>query len=229
MYKTIEELKAALANGEITQEQYDTLAAELEGGKQPAQNAPTEEELMKKLLESDALKDVIAKQVQSAEDRVRTQYTKQLQEKENVIKALETAKMTEEERAAHELAERERLVAEKEAEIKRISLEHHASKVVADEKYKLNAEALPFILAENETEIENRANALSKFIDKEVQKRVEAEFAKHNYNPGGTQKSTSGEKNPWSKEHWNLTEQGRLLVKDPEKAKQMAAQAGHKL
>ncbi len=37
--------------------------------------------------------------------------------------------------------------------------------------------------------------------------------------PGGVKK------NPWSKEHFNLTEQGRILRKDPELAKRLQAQA----
>lgn len=35
-----------------------------------------------------------------------------------------------------------------------------------------------------------------------------------------------GIKNPWLKEHYNLTEQGRLLKEDPQKAKAYMAQAG---
>ena len=35
-----------------------------------------------------------------------------------------------------------------------------------------------------------------------------------------------GVKNPWLKEHYNLTEQGRLLKEDPQKAKAYMAQAG---
>lgn len=37
--------------------------------------------------------------------------------------------------------------------------------------------------------------------------------------PEGGEKKGNGEKNPWSKEHFNLTEQGRLLREDPELAK----------
>ncbi|MCT4686075.1 phage scaffolding protein [Vallitalea sp.] len=40
--------------------------------------------------------------------------------------------------------------------------------------------------------------------------------------PGADHKSTT--KNPWSKEHYNLTEQGRILREDPELAKQLKAQ-----
>lgn len=34
------------------------------------------------------------------------------------------------------------------------------------------------------------------------------------------------DKNPFSKEHWNLTEQGRLFREEPEKAKQLQASVG---
>ncbi|QHZ52166.1 phage scaffolding protein [Paenibacillus larvae] len=37
----------------------------------------------------------------------------------------------------------------------------------------------------------------------------------------GNDKEGSGSKNPWSKEHFNLTEQGRLLRENPDLAKQM--------
>lgn len=41
-------------------------------------------------------------------------------------------------------------------------------------------------------------------------------------NPPGTPPT----KNPFSKDHWNLTEQGRLFREEPEKAKQLQALAG---
>lgn len=43
--------------------------------------------------------------------------------------------------------------------------------------------------------------------------------------PEGTDKSGSGQKNPWSKEHFNLTEQGKILRENPELAKQLQAAA----
>jgi len=42
-------------------------------------------------------------------------------------------------------------------------------------------------------------------------------------NIGGGTPST---KNPWSKEHFNLTEQGQILRENPEKARQLIIQAG---
>lgn len=46
-------------------------------------------------------------------------------------------------------------------------------------------------------------------------------------NPGeGKKRSTDDfKKNPWSEEHFNLTEQGRILREDPEQAKRLKAQA----
>lgn len=43
--------------------------------------------------------------------------------------------------------------------------------------------------------------------------------------PEGSDKGSSGQKNPWSKEHFNLTEQGRILRENPELAKQLQAAA----
>lgn len=52
-----------------------------------------------------------------------------------------------------------------------------------------------------------------------------AEGVKGKTPPGG-QAGGKPEKNPFSKEHWNLTEQGRLLRENPEKANQYKALAG---
>lgn len=43
--------------------------------------------------------------------------------------------------------------------------------------------------------------------------------------PNNTGSSHSGQKNPWSKEHFNLTEQGRILRENPELAAQLQAAA----
>lgn len=43
----------------------------------------------------------------------------------------------------------------------------------------------------------------------------------------GSEKKPGGDRfrNPWSKEHWNLTEQGRILRQDPDLARQLMAAA----
>ena len=47
----------------------------------------------------------------------------------------------------------------------------------------------------------------------------------HTYNPAGGV-GGAGNVNPFTKEHWNMTEQGKLLKSNPEEAKAMAAAAG---
>lgn len=44
---------------------------------------------------------------------------------------------------------------------------------------------------------------------------------------GGNRDGGRGSSNPWSKDNWNMTEQGRLMETNPDKAKQLAKQAGH--
>lgn len=43
--------------------------------------------------------------------------------------------------------------------------------------------------------------------------------------PDGSDKPTPGQKNPWSKDTFNLTEQGKILRDDPDLAKQLIASA----
>ena len=44
--------------------------------------------------------------------------------------------------------------------------------------------------------------------------------------PNNIGESSISTKNPWSKEHFNLTEQGKLIRENPEKARQLIIQAG---
>ena len=61
-----------------------------------------------------------------------------------------------------------------------------------------------------------------------VQKQGDHQTAKlKGMNPvEGREPAKGGIKNPWSKEHFNLTEQGRLLRENPELAEQLKAQVG---
>ena len=77
----------------------------------------------------------------------------------------------------------------------------------------------------------------SKNVDTDLESQLTALKESDGYlfkdeEPGGTggSKGNGGKggqsiNNPWSKEHFNLTEQGRLLKEDPEKAKLLMAQA----
>ena len=226
-----EELDRLLAAGEITQEEYNAKLAELNAGQQ---GEKTQEQQIQELLQSDAVKSAIAAQIQTASqveaDRVRTEYAKKLKAKDAELEAERIAKMTGEERAKAELEQERKALEEERAELHRIKIESAATTALAETALPL--ELKQFVIGENEQDVKNRATALAEFLKKEIQagidKGLEAEFAKHGYKPGGSQQQSSGEKNPWSKEHFNVTEQGRIFAKDPEKARQMAAQYGYK-
>jgi hypothetical protein len=60
-----------------------------------------------------------------------------------------------------------------------------------------------------------------------VQKQADPQAKLKGMNPAdGREPSKGGVKNPWSMEHFNLTEQGRILRENPELAEQLKAQAG---
>ena len=70
---------------------------------------------------------------------------------------------------------------------------------------------------------EDQIKALLEAEDSKFLFNVQNDFTFRGAKPGerGEGGSGSGIKNPWSKEHWNLTEQGRILREDPELAKQL--------
>lgn len=227
-----EELDRLLAAGEITQEEYNAKLAELDADQQ---GQKTQEQQIQELLQSDAVKTAIASQIQAASqaeaDRVRTEYAKKLKAKDAELEAERIAKMTGEERAKAELEQERKALEEERAELHRIKIESAATTALAETNLPL--ELKQFVLGENEQDVKNRATTLADYLNKAIQngvdKGVEAEFAKHGYKPGGSQQQSSADKNPWSKEHFNLTEQGRLFKGNPEKARQLAAQHGYKL
>lgn len=217
-----EQLDALLAEGKITQEEYDAKLKEIEGGGAGDDKKKAQEEF----LNSDAFKKILDKQIQSATDRVRTEYSKEKKELQQELEALKAAQMTEEERKEAELKqEREALAAER-AELARLKVENHATKILADKKLPL--ETLEFVAAEDESKTTDRIDKFTELVDKLVQAKVEEEFAKHGYTPGGGS-SNKSVVNPFAKETFSLTEQGKLLRENPELAKKLAAQAGVKL
>lgn len=138
--------------------------------------------------------------------------------------AEELAKLSERERQKRELEkEREKLEAEKRAFYR--------------ERMKLQAEQellnrglptvlAPYILGETAEETLNTITELEEkwreALEVEVNKRLATDVPKT-----GTGNMT-GINNPFSKEHWNLTEQGRLYRENPQLYEQLKKQAGYK-
>jgi len=93
---------------------------------------------------------------------------------------------------------------------------------IATEK-KLPVEIIDYFIGQDEETTINNLTVLEKVFSPHVEALV-AERMKPTYVPpsGGTPPSG---KNPWSKEHFNLTEQGKIINSDPALATQLQAQA----
>ena len=89
----------------------------------------------------------------------------------------------------------------------------------------LPVELVAYFVGQDEDSTINNLTALENIWQQHLQKAVEEKFKESGRtpNPGGG--GGSGQINPWKKETFNLTEQGRLLRENPELARQLMAQA----
>lgn len=94
--------------------------------------------------------------------------------------------------------------------------------LMLDEK-KLPKELLDLIVSDDLENTRSNIEALEKVFNPYIQSAVEERVKSNSYTPPKGDGSTI--KNPWSKEYFNLTEQGRLLKENPTLASQYMTQA----
>lgn len=140
-----------------------------------------------------------------------------------VEEAAKLAKMNADEKEKYE---REKLEAEL-AEYKRkdafYGLSKEASKMLSEHGIVADDETLELVVKDDAEATKQSVEAFVAIINKKVQEGVKEALAgkspKANTNPEQF-------KNPFSREHFNLTEQGRLKKEDPERYKILKALAG---
>lgn len=125
----------------------------------------------------------LQKQIQSAEDRVRTQYVKQLKQLEQEKEALLKEKMTEEERAKYELEKQRRELFEKEAALKRQTVELEATNLLASAQ--LPIQFKPFVLGDDVDDTKRRIEDFKKLWDAAVSEEVTKRMAAGGRKPPG--------------------------------------------
>ena len=108
--------------------------------------------------------------------------------------------------------------------------EFRAEQLTLEKQKQLLAEGMPSTFASrvvgvNAEEILADIQVLKTDFDKAVQEAVDAKLAHSADAPLGGTGNMSGNQNPWSKDSFNLTEQGRITKEDPEKAKIMQQMA----
>lgn len=205
---SIEEMKKALADWGIT-----------------LPEGATDEDIKAKYTELDKkLTSTGDKRVEDALKTAQEKWEKEHQEKvkKEREEATRLAKLSEEEKNKEELSKKEREIAERELQLQRSELKFEAVKILADKKLPIDFADM-LISAEADSTKKN-IDAFDTAFKKAVEDAVNDRLKSNSPSSGS---GNSGDKvnNPWKKETFNLTEQGRIMKENPEQAKILMAQA----
>ncbi len=124
---------------------------------------------------SEALtEEKVQRMIQSAEDRVRTDYAKRLKELEAEKEALKQERMSEEEKRQYELEKMQKELTEKEQAVKDRELALRTVDLLRE--YQLPLEFSDFVRGGDEEETTERVKQFKKLFQKTVQEAVEEKF-----------------------------------------------------
>lgn len=167
----------------------------------------------------------VAKERQRAEAKAQEAAQKAEQAKQDAIKKAEQrAKMTAEERAKAEREDQQKAIKEQQAELNRQMREFSTKNMLLDKG--ISVDLLPLVMGADDDETSQRLDLLKKYRDKEVQAATEKLMSgKKAPSAGNGGAGVSMSDNPWSEQSWNMTKQQEIFTTDPEKARQMIAQA----
>ena len=223
----LERLKKLLEEGKITQEEFDDMVKDI-----PETNTDTETETETETDTAPALDmEAIERLVQSKVDKLMAPERKKNAETEKKYKALQKQLMTADEIKQAELAEREATIAAREKELKDRENREFAQKALREAGLDDGSETAfalaDFVVGDDEDETKTKVKTLKDLIDKKVAAEVSKRFKEGGHNPKQGS-GAGGTKNPWSKEHWNITEQMRIEATNPEEAAKLMAAVGAK-
>ena len=167
----------------------------------------------------------IAKERQRAEVKAQEAAQKAKQDKQDAIKKAEQrAKMSAEERAEAERKDREQAIEQERQDLARQKREFATKNMLLDKG--ISIDLLPLVMGADDDETSQRLELLKEYRDKEVQAATEKLMSGKKAPAAGNGGSgVSLNDNPWAENSWNLTQQQQILTTDPEKARQMIAQA----
>lgn len=144
---------------------------------------------------------------------------------EKAIKEAEKlAKMNEEQKREYEL---EKLRKENE-ELRRVQTRYElgkeATKMLAEKGIIANDEVLNFVVRDDAEQTSEAVRAFSELVERLAEEKVRE--ALKGKSPKQPKEQQSDFKNPFSKDYFNLTKQGKLIRENPEQARQLIIQAG---
>ena len=111
----------------------------------------------------------------------------------------------------------EQKLAQEENARKRQEMEKKAIRLLTENKYPVDL--VEFIHASDENELEAKIQYMKATLEGWAKEVVDGKYREAGRSPRKPEGLNEGVKNPWSKENWNLTEQGRMLKENPELAK----------
>lgn len=224
---SLEELKKQLEDGKITQEQFDQMLTilgltveEETPPDDPNGNSPEDVQKM--------INDAVQKQLGAANK----EHQKQKKALEDELERLKTEKMTEEERQKHELEKQLKDFETQKLELQQEKNKMHAIKSVKklglDDGSDNVLDLIDVVVAgaSSEEEIDARVSKFNALVQTFVKSQVDERFKDGGREPNKG-KGGSGTKNPYSKEHWNLTKQMELEQSNPELAKSLELSANN--
>ena len=220
---TKKKLEELLAKGAITQEEYDELIKTAKDdepddkpGNDPEPKGLTAEE--------------IEKMIQSSVDRATNKLGNENKKLREQLEKLQKEKLSDEERAELERKERETDLADRERALREKENRLYAIKAIKKAGLDEGSDAalfdslVDFMTAEDETAIDTRVDAFNKLFRAMVKQEVDKTFKQNGGTPGKGSEGGNAN-NPYSKEHFNLTEQMKLEIENPELAKKLKALA----
>lgn len=223
---SLEELKALLASGAITQAQFEAMCKHC-GYEIKPEDDPDDPN---KKTDPDDTEKLLEKRIQQAVDRATNKLgndNKQLREE---LEKLRKEKLTAAELKELEDAEKEKDLAEREAAVKAAENKMYAVKAIKkaglDDGSEAALDILALVVGADEATTESNIKALKALVDKLVKAEVEKTFKDNGRNPEGGAGGAGSDDNPYSAKSFNLSKQMELELKDPELAKRLKAAAG---
>lgn len=231
----LERLKELLANGAITQEEFDNMSKDMviettvEPEAEPVADPKPEAELdetIEKLLQSKLDKALAQERKEKAQEKkTNAELKKQLERLQKKMMTDEEAKQLEFEEQQKELEEqRKELTLEKN---KMYAVKALKKAEISDTEETLALMERLVVSCADETDIDDLVTMLKDWHEKSVKAEVDKRFKTNGYTPKKAENLNNGV-NPYLKEQWNYTAQNDLEFNNPELAAQLKAAAGVK-
>lgn len=225
---TIDELKALLADGKITPEQFKVMAKAIDPDYTEDPDNPAPGGAPDGGTGENGQQPDLEKLIQQAVDRATNRLGNDNKRLREQLESIKKEKLTAEERAELERKQEREQFERERAEFQIEKNKLYAVKAIKaaglDDGSEGALELVDFVTGSDEAEIDARVKAFGALVRKFVGAEVEKTFKAAGRTPGKGA-SSDVEKNPYTKEHYNLTEQMRLEATDPEKARRLQAAA----